>query len=88
MLIYHIYVTSPKEKDMGYNDETEELVKLLDAPVMDPGSWVSHWDADYTEAQYFAFSKLKTYQPETISTAHDDSDWGFPHHQQTGQLDK
>ena len=50
-VFYHIYVTSPKEKDMGYNDETEELVKLLDAPVMDPGSWVSHWDADYAEAQ-------------------------------------
>ena len=36
--LYHINFTSPKEKDMGYNDETEELVKLLDAPVMDPGS--------------------------------------------------
>ena len=35
---HHIYVTSPKEEDMGDDDETEELMKLLDAPVMFPSS--------------------------------------------------
>ena len=35
---HHINVTSPKEEYMDDNDETEELMKLLDAPVMYPSS--------------------------------------------------
>ena len=52
LLPYHVNVPSPEEEDMSYDDETKELVKLPDAPVMNPGAWVSHWDADYTEVQF------------------------------------
>ena len=50
---YHVNVPSPEEEDMSYYDETKELVKLLGAPFMNPGAWVSHWDADYTEVKFW-----------------------------------
>ena len=57
----HVDVSSPEEKYMGYDDDTKELVKLPGAPVMDPGAWVSHRDADNAEADLlrFCFSKTK-----------------------------
>ena len=50
---YHVNVPSPEEEDMSYYDETKELVKLLGAPFMNPGAWVSHWDANYTEVKFW-----------------------------------
>ena len=51
--LYHVDVSSPEEQYMSDDDETKELVKLPSAPVMDPGAWVGHWDADNTEADLF-----------------------------------
>ena len=48
--LYHVDVSSPEENYMSYDYQTKELVKLPGAPVMDPGPWVSHWDADNAEA--------------------------------------
>ena len=53
--LHHVDVSSPEEQNMGDDDQSKELVKLLGAPVMNPGTWVGYWDADNTEVGLLNF---------------------------------
>ena len=46
LCVYHINVPSPDEEDVSHDDQTEQLVEPLGAPIVNPGGGVGHRDAD------------------------------------------
>ena len=50
-MYYHVDVPSPDEEDVGQDDQTEHLVQSLSAPLVHPGSGVSHGDADHAKCE-------------------------------------
>ena len=48
-IIWYLYVPSPGEEDVSQDDQTEQSVEPLGAPLVNPGRGVSHRDADNAE---------------------------------------